>query len=62
MLWIDNGSTDGTVEWLDHFASFYDWLTVKKEESNTGIINGRNLGFTAFLNDDKFKDCQYILF
>ena len=40
----DNGSTDGSVEFL---RSFYPWVKVIENESNLGFAGGNNIAFRA---------------
>jgi len=58
---VDNGSTDGTVEWLDNILpkivennSSCTYLLVKKNKENKGIAVGRNqaLVLANTLNDE----------
>ena len=40
---VDNGSTDGTVEWLEKL----DWITLIKNSVNLGFSRGCNIGMAA---------------
>jgi glycosyltransferase involved in cell wall biosynthesis len=48
---LDNGSTDGTAEWLMKFAAQYDNVHVALCADNTGIAGGRQLLFEQALGD-----------
>lgn len=43
LIFVDNGSTDGVVEFLKHGESENRWMLIRSEE-NLGVIGGRNLG------------------
>jgi GT2 family glycosyltransferase len=43
LIVVDNGSTDGTVEWL----RTQDWLTVVENGKNLGFTKGCNIGIRA---------------
>ena len=45
---VDNGSTDGTVEWLDGVK----WITTIKNGSNLGFTKGCNIGMAACEPDE----------
>lgn len=58
LIMIDNGSTDGTVEYLDSTLSvsgnpyFADGhVTFVANQENLGVIGGRNMGFTLYQSD-----------
>src|SRR4051812_47867838 len=67
LLWIDNGSTDGTVVYLDRMLqeksrlySMYGMIY----PDNKGVIGGRNIGFDAFFGKVRavdLSDCNFIL-
>ena len=44
---IDDGSTDGTAEILDKFASNHDRITLITSDSNLGIVKSLNIGLDA---------------
>ena len=50
---IDNGSTDGTREWLQ--TQEFNWWC---RDTNEGVSKGWNLGFRWILKD---RDCQHLL-
>jgi GT2 family glycosyltransferase len=43
LIVVDNGSTDGSVEWL----RAQDWITLIENEENLGFTKGCNIGITA---------------
>ncbi len=45
---VDNGSTDGTVEWL----RTQDWLTLLTNDRNEGFSRGCNIGISATDDDE----------
>ncbi len=55
LCWIDNGSSDGTVNYLKSFCNS-DASNIKSKliinKSNNGVIGGRNQGFKWFLDQD----------
>lgn len=60
LIIVDNGSTDGTVEYLDKFLEkkptdneFLQQIIVRKNKTNRGIATGRN---QALLEADKLSD------
>ncbi len=48
---LDNGSTDGTAEWLLKFAAPYDNVHVTLRADNTGVAGGRDILFAQALGD-----------
>ena len=61
LVWIDNGSSDNTPNNLEEYS--HDVVHKKIiNNSNKGVIDGRNQGFDWFLNDDDAKDCGYLMF
>lgn len=58
LIWIDNNSSDETPFWLKD--QDIDFLSLETE--NTGVIGGRNTGFRVFLENEAFKDCNFICF
>lgn len=48
---LDNGSTDGTAEWLWKFAAQYDNVHVTLRADNTGVAGGRDILFAQALGD-----------
>jgi len=57
---LDNGSTDGTVEYLKEIKSKYNNIHVAFQEDNYGIIKGRNMCY-AFCKESG-SDSQYVMF
>jgi len=53
----DNGSTDGTGEFLDDLHAEHDNVLVTKNDENKGVIGGRNQGFDLFLDSDSELLC-----
>lgn len=43
LIFVDNGSTDGVVDYLKQGASENRWTLIRSDE-NLGVIKGRNLG------------------
>jgi GT2 family glycosyltransferase len=68
LIWIDNGSTDGTTEWLAGVDDFHAARFFCPE--NKGVIGGRNMGFEVFFKGghpqagdvEGVLDCPYLLF
>ena len=61
IIWIDNGSTDGTVDFLiKSFEenNFNSILVISPD--NLGVINGRNLGCEISLSDNKSHYLMYL--
>ena len=48
LIVVDNGSTDGTVEWLRQ----QDWLTLFENATNLGFTKGCNIGIAASTPDE----------
>ena len=48
LIVVDNGSTDGTVEWLRG----QDWLTLLENATNLGFTKGCNIGIAASRPDE----------
>lgn len=64
---VDNGSTDGTAEFLASWASGRDYAKVILNSSNRGFSAGNNLGagastgdYLVFLNNDIFVTAGWI--
>lgn len=53
---VDNGSTDGTIEYLNELKEQHDNITLYFYKTNTGVATGRNraLKIAAELNTDYF--------
>lgn len=64
LIMIDNGSTDGTKEYLVDALSGFEHHTLALNEENLGVISGRNMGYAlyqseptdylCFLDNDQF--------
>jgi len=59
IILVNNGSTDGTKEWLDDLGSKYPWYKIIHNESNLGPGKATNQGievamgeYLVFLNND----------
>ena len=48
LIVVDNGSVDGTPEWL----STLPWITLVRNSRNLGFTKGCNIGITACLPDE----------
>lgn len=60
LLMVDNGSTDGTVEYLSEFAKSNPNMIFIANPTNLGVINGRNFSYEEYL---KMADCpEYLCF
>lgn len=60
-LVIDNGSTDGTVEWLTESYTYpYEEFYSSIEERNTGVSAGWNWGLEHFF-ENRVGDSEYVL-
>ena len=54
LIIIDNGSTDGSADYLGSFAAKRDNVVFEASDTNLGVINGRNHGFQMYLGlEDK---------
>lgn len=52
LIMIDNGSTDGTSEFLSsYFSDKKENITLVLNKENLGVIGGRNMGYALFLSD-----------
>lgn len=72
LLMVDNGSTDGTVEYLTSFAKEHSNMTFIANPTNLGVINGRNFsyeqylkmedkpGYLCFLDNDQFVESGWL--
>jgi len=61
---VDNGSTDGTAEWVE---TRYPWVRLVRLRDNLGFAGGNNAGvreargrYVAFLNNDTSADPQWL--
>ena len=45
---VDNGSTDGTVEYLKEL----DWIRVIENKENLGFVRGNNVAINQIKDDD----------
>lgn len=69
LVWIDNGSTDETVDMLNGIVNDdkrdFD-LHCVFSPINTGVIGGRNMGFDLFNGSAKdtvdLSDCNFLMF
>lgn len=62
LLFIDDGSEDGTHEWLLSIAEKNDWVDIKRNDKSLGVCSSWNIGlswakdnsadFIAILNND----------
>jgi len=60
IIMVDNGSYDGTQEFLGSFSSEHDNMTYVSNTVNRGIIDGRNQGYEIYQEMDEQSD--YICF
>lgn len=49
LIMVDNGSTDGSAKYIGKFAAKKDNMVFVANDTNLGVINGRNYGFQLFL-------------
>ena len=63
IIWIDNGSKDGSYEYLSNFFknTNFDYILISSP-TNLGIINGRNLGYEISKKYHKTSQAKYIMF
>jgi len=57
---VDNGSTDGTVEYLKSIAAAHNNVTLDLQKYNMGVINGRNYGYE--ISREITPSTDYIMF
>lgn len=57
LLIYDNGSTDGTTEWLDG-VSFSSWMSDQRSAVNEGVSKGWNSGLRALF---EFRNASHVL-
>lgn len=68
LIMINNGSTDGTKEYLDSFKNEYidfsreDNLIIYNSDSNLGVISGRNKGYEIYKNTKNISENDMICF
>ena len=60
MTIVDNGSTDGTVEYLKGIADHYDNITLDLQKKNLGVVKGRNHAYQISKNISPSTD--FIMF
>ena len=63
LLWIDNGSSSATTDYLTNFLYEHDFeidINLLFNDDNKGVIGGRNQGFDWFLTDS--YNSPYLLF
>lgn len=60
LIWIDNGSKDGTKKLLTEHWDSHSNATIIFNKENSGVIGGRNIGFEEFLNGN--CDSEYLMF
>ena len=58
LIWVDNGSTDGSVKYLKNNLPSNHIISVR--ETNLGVINGRNLGWDISNSQEELS--KYIMF
>lgn len=61
LIMIDNGSTDGSVDYLSGIAEQKDNFKLICNKDNVGVIRGRNQGWDFFCSDGK-AGSDYIIF
>lgn len=70
VIWIDNGSTDNTQNWLGDLVDSNSNFTCFLNTKNEGVIGGRNMGFDVFMKGkteksgevDEIWACNYLMF
>jgi len=60
LLWVDNGSTDDSVDLLSDFAHEYKYMTLMANSENHGVIGGRNIGY--FFAKERKEQADYLMF
>lgn len=60
LIWLDNGSTDETVDYLQKELSSLSSVTLFSSSKNLGVISGRNYIWKYSI--DNFKDHKYFMF
>lgn len=61
LIWIDNASTDGTVDFLKEFSKDTKNIITVSSDTNLGVIDGRNLGF-YYSTCTSIKKSDYIMY
>jgi len=61
IIWVDNGSSDETVDFLKNFSENNSSISIIFSQKNLGVIEGRNLGY---IYSQEYSDSQskYIMF
>ena len=61
LLWVDNGSSDNTVDYVNKFAkdNNISYKLIENDE-NLGVIKGRNIGFEYFKKNKKFSHLMFL--
>lgn len=60
LLWVDNNSTDDTIDILSRFSQEYRYMSVMVNSENLGVIGGRNVGY--FFAQKRDKRGKYVMF
>ena len=72
LIWVDNGSDDGTVDFLKKISVIRDDISLLLEDNNLGVIGGRNRGyefaknrkqrgeFLMFLDNDQYVQKDWL--
>jgi len=61
LVWMDNGSRDGTADYLRKFAEDKDNMTLICSKANEGVIGGRNRSYEVWMTLDNLPDWFIIL-
>ena len=72
LIFIDNASSDGSIDFLNYFAADKDNMTLVRNEEDNGCIGGRNQGyqiscdlepkadFICFLDNDQYVEKDWL--
>jgi len=61
LIFIDNGSNDGTVDYVTKFSESCHNVILVASETNLGVIDGRNLGY-YFSTCTSLKKSDYLMY
>jgi len=61
LIFIDNGSTDGTMDYLKEFSDGLHNVILVESETNLGVIDGRNVGY-YYSTCTSLKKSDYLMY